>query len=127
MKTASEKLYDGKKRKVFFAKKDRDLWVRLNAERMRYSYNKTNNCDEQDLGDIDTPHTYIWISNNQLIYDEYMEDQPRFSLEELAAMSHKDLFRLAEERLKETIERQFDETFDNGDGFIVFGGDEDFE
>ena len=126
MKTAKEKLYEGKKKKVFFAKKDRDLWVRLNAERIMYAQKVAYNQSDE-MGGIDIEFSPLCISNNQLIYDEFMEDQPRFSLEELAAMSHEDLHKLSEERLKESIKRQFDETFDNGDGFIVFGGDEDFE
>ena len=69
----------------------------------------------------------LWISNNQLTYDEYMEDQPRLSLEELSSMNHDDLLVLSEERNKVTFEKIFEGVFDDDDeDFIVYGGDEDF-
>ena len=87
-----DNLYTGKKKKSFFQDTDqRSLWVRLNAERIRYFQKVANNNDKEDLGSVDERNSYLSISNNQLIYDEYMEDQPRLSLEELSAMNHDDL------------------------------------
>ena len=127
MKSESAKLYAGKKKKVFFAKKDRDLWIRLNAELIRHSQKVSNNIDKQDLGSINTPYSPLCVSNNQLTYDEYMEEQPRLSLEELSTMNHDDLLRLSEERDKITWEKIFDGVFEDDDeDFIVFGGDDDF-
>ena len=127
MKSESEKLYAGKKKKVFFSKKDRDLWVRLNAEHIRHANKVVNQIDKEDLGSIETVYSPLWISNNQLTYDEYMEDQPRLSLEELSSMNHDDLLVLSEERNKVTFEKIFEGVFDDDDeDFIVYGGDEDF-
>ena len=35
------------------------------------------------MGSVVEPHTYMWISKNQLDYDEHERPAPRFSLEEL--------------------------------------------
>jgi hypothetical protein len=121
-----EDLYQGKEQKNFFRNPDeRNLWVRLNAERIRHSQKVINNRDEQDLGSIDKPYSPLWVSNNQLTYDEHMEDQPRFSLAELSAMSQDDLVNLSQQRNRETIEKLFKETFSGDDDFIVMGEDDD--
>jgi hypothetical protein len=126
MKTADKKIYSNKKRKVFFRnEEERNLWIRLNAERIRYSQKILNNIDEQDLGSIDKPYSHLWVSNNQLTYDEYMEDAPRLSLAELSAMNHNDLLKLSQKRNQETIKKIFKETFTD-DNFIVFGENGDF-
>lgn len=110
-------LYIGKEKKEFFRnEKERNLWIRLNAERIRYSNKIVNNIDREDLGSINEERSPLWISTNQLIYDEYMHDSPRFSLEELSAMSHEDLFNLAQKRNQEIINKIFDEIFENNDG-----------
>jgi len=128
MKSESEKLYAGKKRKSFFRDTEqRNLWIRLNAEHICYCQKVINNIDKQDLGSIDIPYSHLWVSNNQLIYDEYMRDQPRMSLAELSAISHEELLQLSQERMKQTIDELFNKAFDeNNDDFIVYGGDEDF-
>jgi len=126
VKTESKKLFDRKVKKFFFRnEKERNLWIRLNAELIRYSQKTLNNGDEQDLGNIDKPYSYLWVSNNQLTYDEYMCDNPRMSLAELSAMSHKELFKLSKQRNQETIKEIFGETFKDND-FIVLSDDEDF-
>lgn len=107
-------LYRGKEKKMFFQnEKERNLWIRLNAERIRYSNKIMNHIDNDDLGSIDEERSPLWISNNQLIYDEHMHDSPRFSLEELSAMSHEDLFILAQKRNQEIMDKLFDEIFEN--------------
>lgn len=109
-------LYIGKEKKEFFKdEKERNLWIRLNAERIRYSHKIVNDVYKEDLGSIEEERSPLWISHNQLIYDEYMHDCPRFSFEELSAMSHEDLFALAQERNQEIINKIFDEIFDNYD------------
>jgi len=108
LKTKNEKPHENKK--SFFRNKDeRNLWIRLNAERIRYSQKILNHKDEQDLGSIDEPYSHLWVSNNQLTYDEYMHKEPRFSLEELSAMQHNELLKLSLERNKEVIEKIFSE------------------
>ena len=122
-KTADDNLFKNKEKKSFFKnEEERNLWVRLNAERIRYFHKVVNKIDEQDLGSIDKPHSHLWVSNNQLIYDEYMENAPRLSLAELSAMNHDDLLKLSQERNHETIKKLFKETFSDDD-FIVFGED----
>jgi len=107
-------LYRDKEKKNYFRNdEERNLWIRLNAERLRYSNKILNNIDEQDLGSMDEERSPIWISTNQLIYDEYMEDNLRFSLEELSGMNHEDLFELAQIKNQEMIDRIFDEMFEN--------------
>lgn len=113
------------KKSFFINEEQRNLWVRLNAEHIRYSQKVLNNYNENDLGSIDTPSSYLWISNNQLIYDEHIRDQPRFSLEELAAMSQEDLLRLGQQRNKEVIMNLFDENYNGEDDFIILGDDEE--
>ena len=91
-------------RKSFFrSDSERSLWIRLNAERLQYS-NRVLNRKESPLGSVDEPHTYMWISKNQLDYDENQRSALRFSLEELL-LSPADLFRLEQQREKEEVRR----------------------
>ena len=121
-------LYEGKIRKTFFDDEEkRNLWVRLNAERIRHAHNHYNHPTTDDLGDLDKPNSPYWISNNQLTYDEYIEDQPRLSLEELSVMNHDDLRILSEKRESDVMQKIWDEIVDNDDDdWVVYGGDEDF-
>lgn len=118
-------VFESNEKSFFINEEQRNLWVRLNAEHIRYSQKVLNNYNENDLGSIDTPSSYLWISNNQLIYDEHIRDQPRFSLEELAAMSQEDLLRLGQQRNKEVIMNLFDENYNGEDDFIILGDDEE--
>jgi len=98
-----------KERKIFFKNDDeRNLWIKLNAEHIRYSQKILNNIDEEDLGDIDERWSHLWVSNNQLIYDEIMDDKPRFSLAELSGMNHDELLDLSIERNKKIIKEIFE-------------------
>ena len=102
-------LYKDKEKKFFFRNdEERNFWLKLNAERIRHSQKVLNNIDEQDLGSIDKQYSHLWVSNNQLIYDESMEENPRFSLAELSAMNHDDLLELALERNREIIKEIFE-------------------
>jgi len=95
--------------KTFFKNEtERNLWLRLNAEQVRYSNNIVNNSNIEDLGDIDTVYTPYWISNNQLVYDEKNRDAPRLSLEELSSLCHEEIFALSRERNSETLKQLFE-------------------
>jgi len=84
-------------RKGFFrSESERNLWIRLNAERLQYG-DKIRKRKESAMGSVDEPHTYMWISRNQLDYDEHERRAPRFSLEELL-LSPAELFRLEKQR-----------------------------
>lgn len=103
-----------KERKIFFkSESERNLWVKLNAEVIRYFHETVNNKEREDLGDVDTPYSYMWISNNQLIYDEYECDAPRFSFEELLTLEHKDLVKLIRKHHQEFVEKTFPEYFES--------------
>ena len=86
--------------KNFFRNKgERELWIRLNAERIQYR-NKMLNNEEQPFGSISEPQSCMWISGNQLVYDEHCREAPRFSFEELL-MTREELFRLEIKREEE--------------------------
>ena len=91
------------KKPFFRSESERSLWIRLNAERLQYG-NRIMNRKESPMGSVDEPHTYMWISKNQLDYDEHQRKAPRFSLEELL-LSPADLFRLEQQREKEDLRR----------------------
>lgn len=98
--------------KFFSDDKERMLWIRLNAERLRYAQQRKSKdpwvesmamTGMDEMGDVDKPFTYMWISANQLDFDEKHKKELRFSFEELV-MSHEDLFKLGEQRNREKIE-----------------------
>lgn len=103
-----------KEKKIFFkSESERDLWVKLNAEVIRYFHETTNNVSRKELGDVNTPHSYMWISDNQLTYDEYECDAPRFSFEELLTLEYKDLIKITRKQNMEFIEKTFPEYFES--------------
>lgn len=77
--------------KFFNNEKDRNLWIKLNAERIQYMDFVVTN-EKKDLGDINTPYSPMWISKNQLEYDENNSNELRFTLEQFLLMSDKELF-----------------------------------
>ena len=84
----------------FFRNKgERELWIRLNAERIQYSKKMLNN-EELPLGSVSEPHSCMWISGNQLVYDEHCRETPRFSFEELL-LTREELLRLEIKREEE--------------------------
>jgi len=102
------KPFEGKIKKNFFKDEaERNLWVRLNAEHIRYFHKVVNHKDEEDLGAIDKPYSHLWVSNNQLTYDEYMRDAPRYSFEELIGLNEADMLRLSRKRNQEEIKKMF--------------------
>jgi hypothetical protein len=112
VKTEDQKLFEGKERKSFFkSEEERNLWIRLNAEHIRYSNKVLNRNYEQDLGDINKPYSPMWISINQLTYDEYMRDAPRHSFEEFLMLSEDEMFRLARKKNQDVIKELFQKFF----------------
>lgn len=102
-----DSLYGDKIRKNFFkSESDRNLWIKLNAERIQYSQKFLNRVD-LPLGEIGERFSCMQVSVNQLEYDEHERQAPRFSLEELLLLSEPELFKLADERNRERIQKMF--------------------
>lgn len=98
-----------KKRKNFFKKEaERNIWIRVNAERLQYC-DIADGMEDRKLGSIDEKYTYMWVSNNQLNYDEHECDAPRFSMEELLLNSLPELYRLTKRRMDEEMLKAFNE------------------
>jgi len=108
-------LFSNKEKKNFFKNEnERNLWIKLNAEHIRYSKNQFNNLKEsQDLGNINKPHSDMWVSNNQLTYDEYMRDAPRISFEEFLTLSDSELLRVTQKRNSSVIKKIFENLGEN--------------
>ena len=103
---------------VFFKnEKERNLWIRLNAERIRYGNMVINNIKNNDLGAIDKPYSPLWVSNNQLKFDEENRDIPRLSLEELSTLTQDELLRISRKRNCEIIKELFGELENREDEF----------
>lgn len=108
MKNDYNILFQGREKKSYFKNdKNRNLWIKLNAEHIRYSNKINNNINELDLGKISKPYSSLWVSNNQLIYDEYMRNAPRLSLEELSALSQDEILIISRQRNQDTIKEIF--------------------
>jgi len=80
--------------KFFNTDADRDLWIKLNAERISYFNRTVLKESAQDLGSVDKLHSFMYISNNQLDYDENKKNKPRFSLEELLSLTDEEILKL---------------------------------
>lgn len=96
----------------FENKEQRDLWLRLNAEFMRYRDNKLN----EDLGNVKKRNSFMWISNNQLDNDECNRKRLRFTLEELSTLQHSELKEIDDIRELSRPKREFidySEKYDN--------------
>ena len=101
-------------RKTFFrSESERSLWIRLNAERLQYS-DRMLNSEESPMGCVEEPHTYMWISGNQLDYDEHQRPSPRFSFEELL-LSPAELFRLGQQREEEELRHMLEQNSSEDD------------
>jgi len=121
LKTESEKLFKDKVRKNFFKdENERNLWVRLNAEHIKYFHKVVNRIEKDNMGDVNKPYSHMWVSNNQLTYDEYMCDAPRYSFEELV-LPHDELLRLADKRNRAHIKKIFGDI----EGIVKLGEIED--
>jgi len=82
-----------KKKNFFKNEKERDIWIKINAEVIRY---RMKNLGHEDvpMGSVDEEQTCLWMSKNQLDYDEHNRDAPRFSLEQLIMLSLPELHRI---------------------------------
>ncbi len=100
---------------LFNSEKDRDLWIKLNAERqikweMGLTYfNKETGKDEPTLQALNPRNMEeaIRISKNQLDFDE-KEGKLRFTLEELLTLDIKDLTKIQDKQHQEWC-RKFEE------------------
>lgn len=95
--------------KFFKDEKQRNLWIRLNAEHIQYGLRVFNGQDIPDLGAVDEQFSPLWISNNQLNYDEENREAPRFSLEELSSLSQDELVEMIIKRNRQTIKTLFED------------------
>jgi len=102
-------LFENNKKVFFKSESERNLWIKLNAERIQYSQKILNNIDAQ-LAEIDERFSCMQISANQLEFDEYEREAPRFSFDELFLLSQPELFRLADERNREKIQKMFSDS-----------------
>ena len=81
--------------KFFNTDADRNLWIKLNAERISYYNCNVLKESAQDLGSVDKLHSIMYISKNQLDYDEVENNKPRFSLEEFLSLTDEEILELA--------------------------------
>ncbi len=99
-----------KEKKIFFnSEADRNLWIKLNAELIQYFRKKVNHKDEE-LGSLNKPFSCLWVSKNQLKYDEYERDAPRFSLEQLLTIDFDELIKITRQRHKNWFKENFPNT-----------------
>lgn len=105
-----------KERKIFFkSESERDLWIKLNAEVVKYVH-ESKGIMHADLGDINKEHTPMWISKNQLDYDEHESEKLRFSFEDLLTLSMNDLAKISKKQAIEFIKKNissFDEEIED--------------
>jgi hypothetical protein len=101
-------------KKFFKSENERNIWIRLNAELVQYTQ-KVIWGDDLAVGDINTSYSSILMSNNQLTYDEYECDAPRFSLEELLLIPIPELFKMAREKEMQEIRKMFQECEENNE------------
>lgn len=92
--------------KIFKSETDRNLWIKLNAERIQYNF-KIRNAKEKDDFDI-----CLRISENQLKYDENENTAPRYSMEELLTLTPKELYQLQNKKEQNIIDRIYNEEDD---------------
>ena len=77
------------KNNLFESEDDRNLWRILNAKFILEFQQKVNNLETTNIGTIYEVYSCMWISNNQLNYDEGI-GKLRLSLEELLTFSFED-------------------------------------
>jgi hypothetical protein len=58
----------------------------------------------EDLGSIDKEYSPIWLSKNQLEYDENEKDYLRYSFEELLTLTPQELYKLSKEKNQNKLE-----------------------
>lgn len=98
-----------KERKNYFRnEKNRNLWIKLNAERVHYARTLMHEKNNK-MGSVDEPYSCMWISKNQLDWDEHESDKPRFSFEELILLQPAELYRIDKRREEEETRKIFEE------------------
>jgi hypothetical protein len=90
-------------KKFFKSENERNLWIRLNAERIKYSNEVNNRIINEDIGNVDKEYSPMWISKNQLEFDENEKDALRFSFEELLTLSPQELYKLSKEKNQDKL------------------------
>jgi hypothetical protein len=88
----------------FKSESERNLWIKLNAERIKYLNEVNNHMINEDLGSIDKEYSPIWLSKNQLEYDENEKDYLRYSFEELLTLTPQELYKLSKEKNQNKLE-----------------------
>lgn len=76
---------------------ERKLWIKLNAERL-LDYRIAHGFSKHEIGSVDEPYTPMWVSSNQLEFDENEREAPRFSFEELIMFDQNKLKLLEDKR-----------------------------
>jgi hypothetical protein len=92
------------KNNFFKNENERNIWIKLNAERINYKSKITGN-EEIKMGSINEEYTCMWISRNQCEYDEHECDDLRFSFEELLLLSSEELYYLNKKREEEKVRK----------------------
>lgn len=88
---------------LFRSAADRNLYIRLNAERIDEFHQKVNR-GAPNMGAVDAPYSSMWISNNQVEYDE-KQGKLRFSMEQLLTLGPEDFLVLQQEHIREWGEK----------------------
>jgi len=94
--------------KFFKTDEERNLWIKLNAERIAYK-SKVRHGIDKPLGKIEETYSPMSQSNNQLIYDETTQSELRFTLDELL-LPEEELFHLCNNRYERILREIIDET-----------------
>jgi hypothetical protein len=89
----------------FKSESERSLWIKLNAERLSYK-TYLSGGERKEIGNINDVLSHMSQSNNQLLYDENVGGNLRFTLEELL-LPEEDLFYLAKNRDERVMNELF--------------------
>jgi len=89
--------------KFFKSEVVRDIWIRLNAERIQYFFKMKNDERSEDF------NLCKEISKEQLVYDETERSFLRYSLDDLLMLSPKELYNLQNHKEEKIINKIFDE------------------
>lgn len=100
------------KLKFFRNEDERNLWIKLNAERIQFILQKKNNI-------IEDFEKCKRISLNQLEYDEKNRTIIRYSLEDLLLYSPQELFNIELKKEDDIINRIFEEDNDSDNNLKI--------
>lgn len=88
-------------KKLFKNKKERDIWIKLNAERI-IDFNKNSIYSNKD--NVPSMEEAMEISERQLLRDEE-KGKLRYSLEELLTLDYLDLKKISDKNHMDFIKR----------------------